>query len=67
MTYTVGEFERPSDIYVADIDGWNEKRLTDIHADFLTEVEIATQPSEQILYKSYDGTTVEGFLIYPFG
>ena len=67
MTYTVGEFERPSDIYVADIDGGNEKRLTDIHADFFTEVEVATQPSEQILYKSYDGTTVEGFLIYPFG
>ncbi|GIT49942.1 MAG: hypothetical protein Ct9H300mP15_01550 [Gemmatimonadota bacterium] len=67
MTYTVGEFERPSDIYVADIDGGNEKRLTNIHADFFTEVEVATQPSEQILYKSYDGTTVEGFLIYPFG
>ncbi|MEO2124298.1 MAG: prolyl oligopeptidase family serine peptidase, partial [bacterium] len=67
MTYTVGEFERPSDIYVADIDGGNEKRLTDIHADFFTEVEVATHPSEQILYKSYDGTPVEGFLLYPFG
>ena len=67
MTYTVGEFERPSDVYVADIDGGNEKRLTDIHSDFFTEVEVATQPSEQVLYKSYDGTPVEGFLIYPFG
>jgi len=66
MTYTVGEFERPSDIYVADIDGGNEKQLTDIHADFFTEVEVATHPSEQILYKSYDGTPVEGFLLYPF-
>ena len=67
MTYTIGEFEKPSDIYVADIDGGNEKRLTDIHADFFTEVEVATRPSEQILYKSYDGTPVEGFLLYPFG
>ncbi|MCH2464612.1 MAG: S9 family peptidase [Gemmatimonadetes bacterium] len=67
MTYTVGEFERPSDIYVADIDGGNEYRLTNIHADFFAEVEVASRPSEQILYTSYDGTPVEGFLLYPFG
>ena len=66
MTYTVGEFERPSDIYVADIDGGNEYRLTNIHADFFAEVEVASRPSEQILYMSYDGTPVEGFLLYPF-
>ena len=66
MTYTVGEFERPSDIYVADIDGGNEYRLTNIHADFFAEVEGASRPSEQILYMSYDGTPVEGSLLYPF-
>ena len=65
MTYAVGEFERPSDIYVADIDGQNERRLTDVHEDFLSEVEVASRPSERILYTSYDGTPVEGFLLYP--
>ncbi len=67
MTYTVGEFERPSDIYVSDIDGGNERRLTDLYSDFLDDVEVAGHPSERILYESYDGTPVEGFLLFPYG
>jgi dipeptidyl aminopeptidase/acylaminoacyl peptidase len=67
VTYTVGEFDRPADVYVADIDGRNERRLTDVHAELLAEIELATTPSERVLYKSYDGTPIEGFLIYPHG
>ncbi len=67
MTYTVGQFERPADVFVADIDGRNERRLTDLHAEFLAEVEPASRPAERILYDSYDGTQVEGFLIFPYG
>ena len=67
MTYTVGEFDRPADVWVADIDGRNERRLTDVHRDFLAEVELASRPAERILYKSYDGTPIEGFLLFPRG
>jgi dipeptidyl aminopeptidase/acylaminoacyl peptidase len=67
MAYTVGEFDRMEDVYVADIDGRNERRLTDIHAEFTAEVELATHPSERVLWNSYDGTRVEGFLLYPHG
>lgn len=67
MTYTVGEFERPPDVYVADIDGSNERRLTDVHADFLADKELASRPAERILYTSHDGTPVEGFLLFPYG
>jgi dipeptidyl aminopeptidase/acylaminoacyl peptidase len=67
MTYTVGEFDRPEDVWVADIDGRNERRLTDVHRDFLAEVTLATHPSERVNWKSYDGTPVEGFLIFPYG
>jgi dipeptidyl aminopeptidase/acylaminoacyl peptidase len=67
MTYTVGDFDRPADVYVADLDGRNERRLTDVHSEFLAEIELATTPSERVLYKSYDGTPIEGFLIYPHG
>ncbi len=67
MTYTVGEFERPSDVYVADIDGRNERRLTDVHGDVFAEIEVASHPAERIRYSSYDGTPVEGFLLYPYG
>jgi len=65
MAYTVGTFESPSDIWTSDIDGRNERRLTDVHREFLAEV--ATSPSEKITWESYDGTHVEGFLLYPHG
>ncbi len=67
MTYTVGEFEQPSEVYVSDIDGKNERRLTDVHRDVLAEIELASQSADRILYTSYDGTPVEGFLLYPYG
>jgi len=65
MTYTVGTFERPEEVWTADIDGRNERRLTDVHGAFLAEV--ATSRSERVLYESYDGTPIEGFLLYPRG
>ncbi|MEX2465785.1 MAG: S9 family peptidase [Gemmatimonadota bacterium] len=65
MTYTVGVFDRPADVWTADIDGGNERRLTDVHADFLGE--IATSPAERIQWQSYDGTAIEGFLLHPQG
>ncbi len=66
IAYTVGEFDRPADVYTADIDGRNERRLTDVNRDLLADVTLATQPSEHVLYNSYDGTPVEGFLMYPY-
>jgi len=67
MAYTVGAFDRPEDVYVADIDGANERRLTDLHSDFFSEVEVATHVPERIQYTSYDGTPIEGFLLFPYG
>lgn len=67
MAYTVGDFDRPSEIYVADIDGGNERRLTDVHGEFVSSVRVAERPTETIHYTSYDGTPIEGFLIYPEG
>ncbi|UCC25855.1 MAG: S9 family peptidase [Gemmatimonadales bacterium] len=65
MTYLVGEFDRPPEVWTADIDGGNERRLTNVHADFLAEV----SPSrwERVRYESYDGTPIEGFLLHPHG
>ena len=67
MAYTVGEFDRPPEVWTADIDGRNERRLTDVHGDFLAEVALATRPSEAVSWTSYDGTHIEGFLLYPHG
>ncbi|MFO8174271.1 MAG: S9 family peptidase [Longimicrobiales bacterium] len=67
MTYTVGDFDRPPEVWVADVDGSNERCLTDVHHDFLAEIEVATHPSERIVWNSYDGTPIEGFLLFPHG
>jgi dipeptidyl aminopeptidase/acylaminoacyl peptidase len=64
MTYTVGEFHRPAEVWSADIDGGNERRLTDVHGDFMAEV--ATSRGEAIRWESFDGTPVEGYLLYPY-
>ncbi|MBT8402332.1 MAG: S9 family peptidase [Gemmatimonadetes bacterium] len=65
MTYMVGLFEAPSEVWSADIDGGNERQLTNVHADFLAEV--ALSPAETVHYQSFDGTPIEGFLIHPLG
>lgn len=67
ITYTVGEFDRPPEVYVADIDGGNERRLSDVHREFLGEVAIATRPTEAVRWPSMDGTVIEGFLRFPHG
>lgn len=65
MAYTVGTFEAPSEIWVANIDGSGEKQLTKVHEEFTRE--IALSKSERVNFKSNDGTPVEGFLLYPYG
>jgi dipeptidyl aminopeptidase/acylaminoacyl peptidase len=65
MAYTVGVHESPPDVYVANIDGSGERKLTDIHRAFLNEV--ALSPSERLRWPSDDGTQIEGWLTFPHG
>ncbi|MHB1329676.1 MAG: S9 family peptidase, partial [Gemmatimonadales bacterium] len=67
MAYVASELDRPADLYVADIDGRNERRLTDVNRDLLAEVTMAERPSERVTWKSFDGTEIEGFLLFPKG
>jgi dipeptidyl aminopeptidase/acylaminoacyl peptidase len=64
VAYTVGEFDRPAEVWSADIDGRNERRLSSVHADFLSAITPATHPSERVVWTSYDGTRIEGFLFF---
>jgi dipeptidyl aminopeptidase/acylaminoacyl peptidase len=65
MAYQVGRFEAPSEIWVATIDGKNERQLTHVHDPFMSEV--ALSRAERLQFKSADGTPVEGWLLYPYG
>ena len=52
-------------MWTARIDGTDERRLTDLHADIRAEIGITK--TERITWKSHDGTVIEGFLTLPYG
>jgi dipeptidyl aminopeptidase/acylaminoacyl peptidase len=63
MAYTVGHTDAPAEVFVANADGSNERKLTNVHADFTRDIALAK--SERVQFTSKDGTPVEGFLMYP--
>jgi dipeptidyl aminopeptidase/acylaminoacyl peptidase len=65
IAYTVGLHDAPADLYAANIDGSNERRLTTINAALTTEV--ALSPGERLRWPSKDGTPIEGWLLSPAG
>jgi dipeptidyl aminopeptidase/acylaminoacyl peptidase len=65
MTYTVGLIETPAEVYVANIDGSNERRLSHVHDAFTSEVSLGR--AERLQFKSKDGTQIEGWLLSPYG
>jgi dipeptidyl aminopeptidase/acylaminoacyl peptidase len=65
IAYTVGLHEAPPDVYVANIDGTGERRLSNVHGDFVKE--IAFSRAERLRWRSNDGTEIEGWLMFPYG
>jgi dipeptidyl aminopeptidase/acylaminoacyl peptidase len=65
IAYTVGLHEMPPEVYAANIDGTNERRLTAVHRNIV--VEIAFSKAERLRWPSDDGTQIEGWLMFPFG
>jgi dipeptidyl aminopeptidase/acylaminoacyl peptidase len=65
IAYTVGVHEAPADVYVARIDGTNERRLTDVHQAILAEVGFSK--ADRLEWSSHDGTKIEGWLMFPYG
>lgn len=65
IAYTVGVIEAPAEIFVANIDGSGERRITNVHESFTRE--IALSRAERLQFRSKDGTTIEGWLLLPLG
>lgn len=65
MAYTVGLIEAPGDVYVANIDGSAERRVSSANESFTREV--ALSKADRLLFPSKDGTKIEGWLLYPHG
>jgi dipeptidyl aminopeptidase/acylaminoacyl peptidase len=65
IAYTVGLHEAPPEVYAANIDGTNERKLSDVHGRIVSE--IAFSKAERLRWPSYDGTMIEGWLMFPHG
>ena len=63
IAYTVGVQEAPPEVFAANIDGTNERRLSDVHGRITSE--IAFSKADRLRWPSKDGTEIEGWLTYP--
>ena len=64
VAYLVGRFDMPSELFVANADGSDERQLTHVH-DAITR-EIAFSQAERISFPSDDGTEIEGWVMFPY-
>lgn len=65
MVYAANDFRRLDDLYVADLSGQNERKITKTNEALWRQLELADV--ERITYKSADGWDVDGFLVKPIG
>ena len=65
MVYLASEFQNMDDLFVAGLDGKNERQLTHLNADYFAQLDL--QPVERLPYKSTDGWDVDGFFVKPAG
>ena len=63
IAYVVGAHDAPGDLYAANIDGSNERRLTDVNKVLMADVVIGK--TERLQWPSKDGTPIEGWLTFP--
>ena len=65
VAYVATSVNRPTELYIADIDGSNERKLTGFN-DALNE-EIAWPDAERFTYTSVGGLEIEAWLMKPYG
>ena len=65
MVYTANDFTHLDDLYAADRDGANERKLTNLNATLWKQLKLADV--ERFTYKSADNWDIDGFLVKPIG
>jgi dipeptidyl aminopeptidase/acylaminoacyl peptidase len=65
IVYTSTDVSHLAEIYIANADGSNEKKLTTFNDKLQSEV--AFSPAERFTYKAADGLEIEGWVMKPFG
>ena len=65
ITYLSTDLTHPNELFVANVDGSGEKKLTGFN-DALNK-EVAWSDAERFTYKSVDNVEIEGWLMKPYG
>lgn len=65
VVYLVNDFKHLDNLYVADLNGANERRLTNLNEALWKQVQFADV--ERFTYKSADDWDIDGFLVKPIG
>ena len=63
--YMVNDFKHLDDLYVADLNGANERKLTNLNQALWKQLQLADV--ETFKYKSADDWAIDGFLVRPVG
>src|SRR5258707_2203256 len=63
MVYLVNDFKHLDDLYLADLNGRNERRLTTLNESLWKQIHFADV--ERFNYKSADDWDIDGFLVKP--
>ena len=63
LVYAVSTLNDPSDLFVAGIDGEDERRLTELNEKFLSGIDLPGH--ERLGFKGADGVDVEGWIMTP--
>ena len=65
MVYTANDFKNLDNLYVADLSGQNERRLTRANEKLWSQLQL--QEVERVPYKGADDWDIDGFLVKPLG
>jgi len=65
LAYAANDFKHLDDIYVANLDAGDERRLTNLNAKLWPQLQLADV--ERMTYKGADGWDVDGFMVKPLG
>lgn len=65
MVYLANDFKHLDDLYVADLNGKNERKLTNLNETLWKQIQFANV--ERFTYKSADGWDIDAFFVKPIG
>jgi len=63
LLYSESLINDPMDLFIADVDGSNKRRLTRVNADLLSGFKLPT--FERLIFPGIDGVKVEGWIMKP--